>query len=62
MPGTSKVTTTIGIRMPNELRAEVMRIAERERRSIAWVVVEAVAEYVKRDEQAAKRRKPPSRD
>jgi predicted transcriptional regulator len=50
MPGTSKTSTTIGIRMPNELRAEVMRIAERERRSIAWVVVDAVAEYVKRDE------------
>jgi predicted transcriptional regulator len=57
MPGTSKTSTTIGIRVPNELRAEVMRIAERERRSIAWVVVDAVSEYVKRDAQAARRRR-----
>jgi predicted transcriptional regulator len=59
MPGTSKVSTTVGVRMPNAVHAEVVRIAERERRSVAWIVNEAVAEYVKRDVQAAKRRKAP---
>lgn len=59
MPGTTKISTTVGVRMPNAIHAEVVRIAQRERRSIAWVVVEAVTEYVKRDVQAAKRRKAP---
>jgi predicted transcriptional regulator len=59
MPGTSKVSTTVGVRMPNEIHAEVVRIAQRERRSVSWVMAEAAAEYVKRDVQAAKRRKTP---
>jgi predicted transcriptional regulator len=59
VPGTSKISITVGVRMPNALHAEVKRIAERERRSVSWVMAEAAAEYVKRDGQAAKRRKAP---
>jgi predicted transcriptional regulator len=59
MPGQSTKTTTIGVRVRNELRVELTRIAERERRSVSWVVNEAIDEHVKRDAQAAKRRKAP---
>ena len=56
MPGTSKISVTIGIRLPNAVHAEVSRIAQRERRSVSWVMGEAAAEYVKRDAQVAKRK------
>jgi predicted transcriptional regulator len=56
MPGQSAKTTTIGVRVRNELRVELVRIAERERRSVSWIVNEAVDEYVKRDAQVTRRK------
>jgi predicted transcriptional regulator len=56
----TRISTLVGARMPNELYVELVRIARLERRSVSWVLKEAAAEYVRKQQaKAAKKRKTP---
>jgi len=47
----------IGVRMSPEMREALLKVAARERRGLGWVVKEFCAEGLRRDAQAAKKRK-----
>jgi hypothetical protein len=46
----------VGFRLVNAIHADLIRIAQRDDRTVGSIVSEAVAEYVKRDAKRASRR------
>jgi predicted transcriptional regulator len=52
--------TTVTFRLPGDVRADLERVAEAQDRSMSWIVVQAVREYVARElasNKSAKSRK-----
>jgi hypothetical protein len=49
MPGTSSKTTTISIRMPNDLLVELRKKARRKHVSVASLIVKSVRETIRKD-------------
>lgn len=64
MPGTSTITTMLAVRVRNELRTELLRVARRDGLTLGGAVNAAIAEYVKRHAKAklSRKSKAPSRD
>jgi hypothetical protein len=48
MPGTSKISTTVGVRMPHEVHAELIKYAAAERRTVSWVIKDFVEQGLRR--------------
>jgi predicted transcriptional regulator len=46
--------TSVTFRLPGDVRADLERIAEAQDRSMSWIVVQAVREYVQRELPAIK--------
>jgi predicted transcriptional regulator len=59
MPGTTKISTQVGIRLPNEMHAQLAFIAQVERRSLGWVARDLIEEGLPKRLAQAKRRKAP---
>jgi predicted transcriptional regulator len=57
MPGSTKISTQVGIRLPNEMHAELAFIAKVERRSLGWVAKDLIAEGLPKRLAQAKRRR-----
>jgi predicted transcriptional regulator len=56
VPGTPTLSTSLTIRVRNESRAELVRIADRDGLTLGAAVNAAIAEYVKRHAKAVKRK------
>jgi hypothetical protein len=48
MSGTSKISTTVGVRMPHEVHAELIKYAAAERRTVSWVIKDFVEQGLRR--------------
>jgi hypothetical protein len=49
MPGTSKTSAVVAVRLPNELRAELNKYAADRRWSISWAIVNLIEQGLERE-------------
>jgi predicted transcriptional regulator len=59
MPGTSKTSAVVAVRLPNELRAELNKYAADRRWSISWAIVNLIEQGLRREAQAKRKTKSP---
>jgi predicted HicB family RNase H-like nuclease len=52
----TKVSKQIGVRVPNELHAELVKLAKAQRRSVGWIVRDLVEQGLAREAKRSTRR------